>query len=66
VFPARYELRSYTAEDGILHSHRGENLKPAGFSSGEVRHELRFYTADDGILHSHRSENLKYYTEDDV
>jgi hypothetical protein len=27
VFPVRYELRSYIPEDGILHSHRRENLK---------------------------------------
>jgi hypothetical protein len=27
VFPVRYELGFYTPEDGILHSHRGENLK---------------------------------------
>jgi hypothetical protein len=27
VLPVRYELGSYTLEDGILHSHRRENLK---------------------------------------
>jgi hypothetical protein len=27
VSPMRYELGFYTAEDGILHSHRCENLK---------------------------------------
>jgi hypothetical protein len=27
VFPARYELGFYIPEDGILHSHRRENLK---------------------------------------
>jgi hypothetical protein len=36
VFPVRYELGSYIPEDGILHSHRGENLKPAGPCSGDV------------------------------
>jgi hypothetical protein len=27
VFPVRYELEFYIPEDGILHSHRRENLK---------------------------------------
>jgi hypothetical protein len=27
VFPVRYELGSYVPEDGILNSHRLENLK---------------------------------------
>jgi hypothetical protein len=27
VFPVRYELDFYISEDGILHSHRRENLK---------------------------------------
>jgi hypothetical protein len=27
VFPVRYELGFYIAEDGILHSHRRGNLK---------------------------------------
>jgi hypothetical protein len=27
VFPVRYELGFYIPEDGILHSHRHENLK---------------------------------------
>jgi hypothetical protein len=27
MFPVRYELGFYTPEDGILHSHRLENLK---------------------------------------
>jgi hypothetical protein len=28
VSPVRYELGFYIPEDGILHSHRLENLKP--------------------------------------
>jgi hypothetical protein len=28
VSPVRYELGFYTPEDGILHSHRRETLKP--------------------------------------
>jgi hypothetical protein len=28
VSPVRYELDFYIPEDGILHSHRRENLKP--------------------------------------
>jgi hypothetical protein len=27
VSPVRYELKSYNPEDGILHSHRREDLK---------------------------------------
>jgi hypothetical protein len=27
MFPVRYELRFYTPEDGISHSHSRENLK---------------------------------------
>jgi hypothetical protein len=27
VSPVKYELGSYTPEDGVLHSHRRENLK---------------------------------------
>jgi hypothetical protein len=27
MFPVRYELGFYIQEDGILHSHRHENLK---------------------------------------
>jgi hypothetical protein len=27
VSPVRYELAFYIPEDGILHSHRGKNLK---------------------------------------
>jgi hypothetical protein len=27
MFPVKYELDFYIAEDGILHSHRRENLK---------------------------------------
>jgi hypothetical protein len=28
VSPVKYELGSYIPEDGILHSHRRDNLKP--------------------------------------
>jgi hypothetical protein len=41
----RYKLCFYIPEDGILHSHRRENLKS--------------YIPEDGMLHSHRRENLK-------
>jgi hypothetical protein len=27
MFPVRYELGFYITEDGVLHSHRRENLK---------------------------------------
>jgi hypothetical protein len=28
MFPVRYELGFYIPEEGILHTRRGENLKP--------------------------------------
>jgi hypothetical protein len=59
-------------EDGILHSHRRENLKSYIALTGcalwrtrdvsPVRYELGFYIPEDGILHSHRRERLKSYT----
>jgi hypothetical protein len=58
-------------ENGILHSHRRENLKSyialtgwtlyQGSNVSSVRYELGFYITEDGILHSHHRENLKYY-----
>jgi hypothetical protein len=51
----KYELGFYIPEDGILHSHRRENL------TSPVKYELSFYIPEDGILHSHRRENLKSY-----
>jgi hypothetical protein len=58
-------------EDGILHSHRRENLKSYIALTGcalyrrrhvsPVRYELGFYISEDDILHSHRRENLKSY-----
>jgi hypothetical protein len=72
VFPVRYELGFYIPEDGILHSHRREDLKSYIALTGlvmywrsdlsPVRYELGFYIPEDGILHSHRRENLKSYT----
>jgi hypothetical protein len=63
--------RRYIAEDGILHSHRRENLKSHIALNGwalyrrcnvsPVRYDLRFYIPEDDILHSHRRENLKSY-----
>jgi hypothetical protein len=67
----KYELGFYIPEDGILHSHRRENLKfyieLTGWSPyrrsnvSPVKYELGFYIPEDGILHSHRRENLKLY-----
>jgi hypothetical protein len=67
----RYELGFYIPEDGILHSHRRENLKSyialpnwAPQRRRNVlpaRYELALYIPEDGILHSQRSENLKSY-----
>jgi hypothetical protein len=71
VFPVRYELHCYIPENGILHSHRRENiisyLTLAGWAlylrrnGFPVRCELGFYIPENGILHSHRHENLKSY-----
>jgi hypothetical protein len=71
MFPLRYELGFYIPEDGILHSHRRENLKSYVALTGwtllkrrnafPVKYELSFYIPEDGILHSHRRENLKSY-----
>jgi hypothetical protein len=69
--PVRYELGFCIPEDGILHSHRCENLKLYLASTGwvlkqrrnvsPVKYELGFCIPEDGILHSHRRENLKSY-----
>jgi hypothetical protein len=66
----KYELDFYIPEDGIFHSHRGENLISYITLTGwflwlrsnvsPVKYELGFYIPEDGILHSHRRENLKY------
>jgi hypothetical protein len=58
-------------EDGIVHSHRRENLKPYIALTGwamyrirkmsPVRYDLGVYTPDDGILHCHRREILESY-----
>jgi hypothetical protein len=65
----KYELRLHIPEDGILHSHRRENLKSYVALTGwtferrrnvsPVRYVLGFYIPEDGVLHSHRRENLK-------
>jgi hypothetical protein len=71
VSPVRYDLGVYIPEDGILHSHRRENLKFYIALTGwalyrrrnvsPVRYKQGFYIPDDGVLHSHRHENLKSY-----
>jgi hypothetical protein len=58
-------------EEGILNSHRRENLKSYIALTGwtlyrrrnvsPVKYELGFYIPEDGILHSHRRGNLKSY-----
>jgi hypothetical protein len=60
-------------EDGILHSHRRENLKSGLALTGctlklrrnvsPARYELGFYIPEDGIIHSHCRENIKSYIE---
>jgi hypothetical protein len=59
-------------EDGILHSHRRENLDSYTALTGwalsrrrnvsPVRYELGFYIPEYSILQSHSRENLKSYT----
>jgi hypothetical protein len=60
-------------EDGILHSHRREDLKSYIALTGwallrrrnvsPVKYELGFYIPEDGIFHSHRREDLKFYMQ---
>jgi hypothetical protein len=67
----RRAIRRHIPEDGILRSHRRENLQSYIALTGRallrrrsmfpVRYELGFYVPEDGILHSHRRENLKSY-----
>jgi hypothetical protein len=71
VFPVKYDLDSYIPEDGILHSHRRENLKSYIALTGcslyqrrnvfPVKYDLGSYISEDVILHSHSRENLKSY-----
>jgi hypothetical protein len=71
VLPLRYELVLYILEDGILHSHRRENLKTYIVLTSwalqrrrnvfPVRYELVLYILEEDILHSHRRENAKSY-----
>jgi hypothetical protein len=68
VSPVKYELGFYIPEEGILHSHRRENLKSYIALTGlalqrrrnvsPVKYELGFYIPEEGILRSHRRENL--------
>jgi hypothetical protein len=61
--------RRHISEDGILHSHRRENIKSYIALIGRilwrrrnvspVRYELGFYIPEEGILHSHSRENIK-------
>jgi hypothetical protein len=71
VSPVKYELGAYIPEDGVLHNHPRENLKPyialivwglyLRFNVSPVRYELSFYIPEGGIPHSHLRENLKSY-----
>jgi hypothetical protein len=63
--------RRHIPDDGILHSHRRENLKSYIALTdwtlyrrsivSPVKYELGFYIPEDDILHSHCRENLKSY-----
>jgi hypothetical protein len=71
VSPVKYKLGFYRPEDGILHSHRIENLKSYIAFTGwtllwrrnvsPVKFEMGFYIPEDDILHSHCRESLKSY-----
>jgi hypothetical protein len=71
VFPVRYELGFYIPGDGILHSHRRENLRFYTELTGwalwrrsnvfPVRYEL-FIPED--MLHTYRHQSLKSYIVD--
>jgi hypothetical protein len=60
-----------TPQDGVLHSHRRENLKSYIALTGLIlqrgskvfpaRYGMGFYIPEDGILHSYSRENLKSY-----
>jgi hypothetical protein len=64
VSPVKYELGFHIPEDGILHSHRRENIKSYITLTGwalqrrrnvsPVKYKLGFYIPEDDILHSHR------------
>jgi hypothetical protein len=68
--PTRATQRHIT-EDGILYSHRRQNLRSYKAFIGcilqrrnivpPVRYDWVYYISKDGILHSHRRENLKSY-----
>jgi hypothetical protein len=61
--------RLHILEDGIVHSHRGENLKSYIALTGwtlyrirnvfPVKYEVGFYIPEDGVLHSDRRENIR-------
>jgi hypothetical protein len=61
VFPVKFELGFYIPEDGILHSHRRENLKSYIALTGwtlwrrrdvsPVKYEMGYYIPEDDILH---------------
>jgi hypothetical protein len=67
----RYEPGFYIPEEGILRSHRPDNLKSYIALTGwalkrrsnvfHARYELGLFFPEVGILHSHRPENLKSY-----
>jgi hypothetical protein len=71
VSPVRYEMDFYIIEEGILHSHRRENLKSYIVLTGwapkqrrnvfPVRYELEFFIPEDDIIHSHRRVNFESY-----
>jgi hypothetical protein len=71
VSPVRHELGFCIAEDGILHSHRSENLKCNIALTGWtlywrrngllVGYGLGLYIPEKGIPHSYSSSNAHLY-----
>jgi hypothetical protein len=69
VSPVRYYQGFYIPEDGILHSHRRENLESyialtacalwRRRNVSTVKYELSLYISEGDILHSHHRENFK-------
>jgi hypothetical protein len=71
VSPVKYELGFYISADGILHSHRRDDLKayialtgwPLQWRSNvsPVKYEFGSYIPEHGIRNSHSRDDLKPY-----
>jgi hypothetical protein len=61
--PVRYELGFYIPEDGILHSHRRENLESYIILTGWALQRKLLSPVKYEQSHSHRREKLTSCTE---